>query len=87
MRGGLIIAGAQGFVWGTDTYTLDSSLALTAVHAGVLKTGQTGVVRVKILGPQAGFQGSTRNGVTSMPYGFYNGGYEFVRGRARRPPR
>jgi hypothetical protein len=78
--GGFAIA-AGGFVWGTDTYTLDSTLALAAVHAGVLKAGQTGVVRVKILGPQAGFTGSTRNGVTSMGFGPYNGSFQFVRGR------
>lgn len=79
---GLVVAG-PGFVWGTDMYTLDSPLGLAAVHAGVLKAGQTGVVRVKILGPQAAFQGSTRHGITSQAYGFYNGAYQFVRGRAR----
>jgi hypothetical protein len=79
---GLVIAG-QGFVWGTDVYTLDSALALAAVHAGVLKVGQTGAVRVKILGPQAAFPGSTRHGVTSQAYGFYNGAYQFLHGRAR----
>ena len=26
-------------LWGTDTYTADSTLALAAVHAGVLKPG------------------------------------------------
>lgn len=82
---GLVVA-AQGFVWGTDVYTLDSTLGLAAVHAGVLKAGQTGVVRVKILGPQAAFQASTRHGVTSQAYGFYNGAYQFVRGRARPEP-
>jgi hypothetical protein len=78
-----MIVGGQAFIWGTDVYTLDSSLALAAVHAGVLKPGQTGVVRVRILGPQAAFGASTRNGVTSMAYGVYNGAFEFVRGRAR----
>jgi hypothetical protein len=62
-----------GSLWGSDIYTLDSPLALAAVHAGVLRPGQAGVVRVTILGPQAQFQGSTRNGITSMPYGAYSG--------------
>jgi hypothetical protein len=79
--GGIAWAGGGGFVWGTDTYTLDSTLAVAAVHAGVLKAGQTGVVRVKIQGAQATFTGSTRNGVTSMGYGPYNGSFQFVRGR------
>jgi hypothetical protein len=72
---------AASFVWGTDIYTLDSTLALAAVHAGVLKPGQTGVVRVKIVGPQVLFTGSTRHGVTSMGYGPYNGAFQFVRRR------
>lgn len=71
-----------GFVWGTDVYTLDSNLALATVHAGLLKPGQTGTVRVKILGPQAAYSASTRNGVTSMGYGLFPGSFEFVRGRA-----
>jgi hypothetical protein len=70
-----------GNLWGTDVYSLDSTLAMAAVHAGVLKPGQAGTVRVKILGPQAGLAGSTRNGVTSQAYGMYPGSYEFVRGR------
>jgi hypothetical protein len=77
--GGIAMGG--GFVWGTDTYTLDSTLALAAVHAGAIKAGQTGVVRVKIQGPQAAFTGSTRNGITSMGYGPYTGAFEFVRRR------
>jgi hypothetical protein len=70
---------AQQVIWGTDIYTLDSNLALAAVHAGVLKPGQTGVVRVKILGAQQAFTSSTRNGVTSMEFGPFPGGYKFVR--------
>ena len=37
-------AGVGGFVWGTNVYTLDSTLALAAVHAGLLKTGESKVV-------------------------------------------
>jgi hypothetical protein len=64
--------GAAETVWGTDVYTIDSSLQLAAVHAGVLRPGQTGTVKVKILGVRpAGFKGSTRHGVTSLDYGAY----------------
>ena len=77
--------GVGGFVWGSDVYTLDSSLALAAVHAGVLKQGQAGTVRVKILGPQVAFASSTRNGVTSQPYGPYPGSFQFVKRRGRAP--
>jgi hypothetical protein len=65
-----------GTIWGTGTYTLDSSLAVAAVHAGALKVGQTGNVKVTIFGPMAGFVGSTQNGVTSSPYANYPGAYQ-----------
>jgi hypothetical protein len=63
---------------GTDVCTLDSALALAAVHAGVLWPGQTGVVRVTLVGPVAGFRATIRNGVSSGAYGAY-AGYLFVR--------
>jgi len=53
------------------------------MHAGIVKPGQSGIVRVKILGQQAGFGSSTRHGVTSQPYGPFNGAFQFVRGRGR----
>jgi hypothetical protein len=62
-----------GGVYGTDVYTMDSSLALAAVHAGIVQPGQTGVVRVTILGQQPGFQASLRHGVMSSPYGTWAG--------------
>jgi hypothetical protein len=68
-----------GQIWGTKVYTSDSALATTAVHAGVLKAGQTGVVHVKIVTPPASYAGSTRNGVTSAPYGVWPGAYQFIR--------
>lgn len=65
-------------VWGSDIYTVDSALAVTAVHAGVLGPGETGVVQVKIVGNQAAYIGSTRNGVTTSSYGPF-AGYEIIR--------
>jgi hypothetical protein len=64
---------AQTGVYGTDVYTLDSNLALAAVHAGVVRPGETRVVRVTVLGPQPGFQASVRNGVASAAYGPWAG--------------
>lgn len=85
--GGLMVMGGGGNVWGTDVYTLDSSLAIAAVHAGAIKSGQTGIVKVKILGPTAGFQGSVRNGISTSNYGMYNGAYQFEKaGKGQRPP-
>jgi hypothetical protein len=70
----------QGSVWGTDVYTLDSSLPAAAVHAGVLRPGQTATVKVRIIQSPQQFVAGSRNGVNSAAYGVYStGGYEFVR--------
>ena len=65
-------------IWGTKYYTLDSPLS-AAVHAGVVKVGEKGVVTVKIHPTQKSFKGTTRNGVRSYPYGAYPGSYEIVK--------
>ncbi len=67
----------KGAVWGTNVYTLDSSLAAAAVHAGAVAPGQTAVVAVMIAGPQNGFAGSNRNGITSQNWGQYPGAFVF----------
>jgi LCCL domain len=73
-----VTGAAQGSLWGTETYTLDSTLAAAAVHMGVLKVGETGTVKVLILGPGNGYVGSTRNGLTSANFGAYPGSYQIL---------
>ena len=74
-----VTGNAAGIIWGTNPYTLDSTLATAAVHAGALKQGQTGVVNVEIIKPPAAFQGSVQNGVTSAAWGaFPNGAYRII---------
>jgi hypothetical protein len=68
-----VTGAARGHVYGTGTYTLDSALAVAAVHSGALKGGQTGVVRVKILGQVAAFTGSMQHGIQSSGYAAYPG--------------
>lgn len=58
----------RGPVWGTDTYTSDSSLGTACVHAGLLRPGESGVVKVTMVHPLPVFPGSARNGVTSFPW-------------------
>src|SRR5262245_17253893 len=70
-----VTGAAGGSLWGSDVYTSDSTIAKAAVHAGVLKVGETGVVKVTLVAPPPTFQGGTRNGVTSSPYGAYPGAY------------
>jgi hypothetical protein len=71
-----VTGNVAGSVWGTDVYTGDSSLAAAAVHAGALRSGQTGVVRVTMVAPPPAFAGSTRNGVTSSGYPAFPSAYK-----------
>lgn len=54
-----------GILYGSDVYTSDSTLATAAVHAGALRIGETGVVKVTILPGQPAYEGSARNGLIS----------------------
>jgi hypothetical protein len=67
---------ANGSLWGSGTYTTDSSLATAAVHTGLLKVGQTGVVKVTIVPAPESFSGSSKNGVTSYDYTSYPSAYK-----------
>ena len=44
-------------------------------HVGVLRNGQTGIVKVTVLPGQVSFKTTTRNGITSNGYGAYPGSY------------
>jgi hypothetical protein len=57
-----------GSVWGTDLYTSDSDLGTAAVHAGILKDGETSQIAVQRLPGAKSYVGSERNGVTSRPW-------------------
>ena len=66
---------AQGSLWGTDIYTGDSTLAVAAVHAGLVKVDETAIVKVTVVAPLQKYQGSVRNGVTSHDFGRYGTAY------------
>jgi hypothetical protein len=70
---------ASGSLWGTDVYTGDSMLAAAAVHAGLVKVGESAVVKVTVERPLARYQGSIRNGVTSLDFGQYGTAYRLAR--------
>ena len=56
-------------IWGSDVYTTGSHVGMAAVHCGLLNPGQKGIVKVTILPGQIMYFATTRNGVTSQPYG------------------
>jgi LCCL domain len=65
--------GTPASVWGTDTYTDDSSICTAAVHAGVITLADGGDVTFQLTPGQDSYQGSTANGVTSLDYGAWGG--------------
>lgn len=76
-----VVGSTQGSLWGTEVYTYDSALAVAAVHAGVLKAGQRGVVKVTILEAPNQFMGSIQNGVRSTGFGAFPAAYTVERPR------
>ena len=79
-----VTGGPHGSLWGTGTYTTDSNLAAAAMHAGVLKLGESGIVQVKIIASPPSFAGSMQNGLTSSGYGVYGGAYEVSKPKGKR---
>ena len=70
-----LTANKNGGIWGTNVYTADSSLKSVAVHAGVLRDGESGVIRVVTVTGQGSYLGSVQNGVNSNSYTKYADSY------------
>jgi hypothetical protein len=68
----------SGPVWGTDVYTDDSYLISAAIHAGVLRVGETKTITVTILPGQGAYTGSSRNAISTSRYGAWGGSYSFA---------
>jgi hypothetical protein len=74
-----VVGSPSGSVWGTGTYTDDSSIAAAAVHAGLLKPGEIGFVRVRVDGSHERYAASESNGVRSQSYGPWEGSFRLER--------
>jgi hypothetical protein len=70
--------GDFGSVWGTDTYSDDSSVCTAAVHAGIITQANGGTVVIEIRAGQNSYAGSSRNGVDSQSYDSWDGSFVFV---------
>lgn len=64
-----VTGSTTGSVWGTEVYTSDTHLGAAAVHQGLLKPGEKGVLKVKVINGQQQYLGTVKNGVTSQGYG------------------
>jgi LCCL domain len=69
--------GKENNVWGTDTYTLDSSICTAAVHAGKIQLDAGGPVTVELRPGESSYKGSERNGIKTSDYGQYSGSFGF----------
>ena len=63
----------EGNAWGTNIYSDDSDIGYAAVHAGVLKPGETKIVKITILPGQSSYVGTIKNGVESYDYPYVLG--------------
>jgi len=69
--------GRIGTVWGTNTYTDDSSICSAAVHVGLVTVEDGGSVTIEIAAGEQEYFGSESNGVTSQDFGPYAGSFTF----------
>jgi len=67
--------GKESSVWGTDVYTVDSSLCTAAVHAGKFALETGGPVTIELRPGESAYKGSTRNGITTNDYGPYGSSF------------
>jgi RNA polymerase sigma factor (sigma-70 family) len=74
-----VIGHTNATIWGDGVYTDDSALGTVAVHAGLVRPGQLGVVKVTILEGKSDYGGSSKHGVTSQQYGAFPGSYRVER--------
>lgn len=74
--------GTPGTVWGTDTYSSDSSICGAAAHSGRITRAAGGVVQIQIAPGQPSYNGSVRGGETTRNFGSYPGSFIIVGGPA-----
>jgi hypothetical protein len=70
--------GSPGYLWGTGTYTDDSSVCTAAVQQGLITLAKGGYVTIEIQPGANSYTGSTKNGITSSDWGSWSGSYTFV---------
>jgi len=72
-------------VWGTTVYTDDSALETAAVHAGILRPGQRGIVKVRVLAGQDHYDGTKQHDIESAAFGRHPGSFRFMDASVSRP--
>lgn len=62
-------------IWGTDSYTTDSSICLAGIHAGVIQKDKGGKINVSIVAGLPAYNGSEKNGVTTNSWNSYEASF------------
>ncbi|HSR98434.1 MAG TPA: LCCL domain-containing protein [Kofleriaceae bacterium] len=73
------------YLWGTDTYSSESHICASAIHAGVIPQ-RGGVFTLQLGGAKPAFRGSKRNGIESRDGGESRGSFRFQGVVAAAPP-
>ena len=74
--------GSPSTVWGSDTYTSDSSICGAAAHSGRIQAASGGVVQIQIAPGLPSYSGTIRGGVATLNYGSYPASFTIVGGPA-----
>ena len=77
---------AEGWAWGDAVYTLDSNIGTAAVHAGLLKAGETKAIKVWIVPAPSAFAAAERNGIQTGKWGKYHAAFFMQLADPVRPP-
>lgn len=65
-------------VWGTGTYTSDSSICSAAAYEGLIDVADGGTVMLEVIEGQDAYEGGEANGITSQDYGSWDTSFRFV---------
>jgi hypothetical protein len=74
-----VTGSTEGTVWGSDVYTDDSSIGAAAVHAGLLRPGETGTLMLTVQNGYPAYSASSRNGIESENYGEWQRSFTMLR--------
>jgi hypothetical protein len=79
-----ITGNPSGSCYGTDVYTTDTTVATAAVHMGLLKPGESGVLIATMVPSPPSFLSTTKNGVSSSGWTVYPAAYTLRKPRTSR---
>ncbi|CAF4179652.1 unnamed protein product, partial [Adineta steineri] len=73
----IITGTTNGTIYGTNIYAEGSDYGTAAVHAGILRNGETKNITIIVLPGRTLYTASTQNGISSYSYGSWSRSYSF----------